>query len=261
MAKQAEKKAAIYARVSTVGKGQSTDMQVSEVQEYIKARGWTVAPEHIYLEAGISGAKAKRPQLDKLMADAGRGRFNIVIVYKFDRFARSVSHLLRALEHFQSLNIDFISIHEQIDTSTPVGKMVYTVLAAVAELERSLIIERVRSGIAHARKKGTVLGRREVLVDRESVSKMRDDGVSIRGMARALGISAAKVQRVLSILGPATKGGGRPGAHGGDAVGALDKAARRSMSRRGRRAVGDMEAVPVIEAGAALPPVFDESDD
>ena len=114
-----------------------------ELREYCERRGWEVAAE--YVDVGISGAKERRPRLDELMRDAHRRRFDGVIVWKFDRFARSVSHLLRALETFQSLGIHFVSLSEALDTSTPAGKMTFTVLGAVAELERSLIVERVRA--------------------------------------------------------------------------------------------------------------------
>src|ERR1700693_1186249 len=126
-------RAVLYARVST-NNGQSPEMQVRDFREYVERRAWSVAGE--YVDAGISGAKDCRPELDRLMADARRRRFDVVIVWKFDRFARSVSHLLRALEEFKALGIEFVSLSESIDTSTPMGKMVFTVLGAVAELDR-----------------------------------------------------------------------------------------------------------------------------
>jgi DNA invertase Pin-like site-specific DNA recombinase len=124
---------------------------------YTKRRGWAVAGE--YVDTGISGTKERRPELDRLMADAHKRRFDVVVVWRFDRFARSVSHLLRALETFQALGIEFVSLSEQMDTSTPSGKMIFTVLGAVAELERSLIAERVRAGMRNARAKGARIGR------------------------------------------------------------------------------------------------------
>src|ERR1700676_5074400 len=132
---------AIYARVSTANNGQDPTVQTRELREYAERRGWTVASE--YVDIGISGTKETRPQLDRLMADGHRRRFDAVVVWKFDRFARSVSHLLRALETFKAQGIEFVSLSEQIELSTPMGKMVFTVLGAVAELERSLIVERV----------------------------------------------------------------------------------------------------------------------
>ena len=146
---------AIYARVSTANNGQDPSMQTRELREYVAHRGWIVSGE--YVDLGISGTKEKRPELDRLMAQAHRRRFDAVIVWKFDRFARSVSHLLRALETFDALGIHFVSLSESVDTSTPAGKMVFTVLGAVAELERSLIAERVRAGLRNARAKGISL--------------------------------------------------------------------------------------------------------
>src|SRR5579864_2571688 len=150
-------RAAIYARVSTANQGQSPEMQLHELGEYCARRGWSVSSE--YVDVGISGTKEKRPELDRLLTDAHRRKFDALVVWKFDRFARSVSHLLRALETFQALGIEFVSLSEQMDTSTPTGKMVFTVLGAVAELERSLIVERVRAGMRNACAKGKRIGR------------------------------------------------------------------------------------------------------
>jgi DNA invertase Pin-like site-specific DNA recombinase len=150
------KRAAIYARVST-SSGQDPEMQIRELREYCSNRKWKIAGE--FVDSGISGAANSRPELNRLMADANRRRFDVVVVWKFDRFARSVSHLLRSLETFSALGIEFISLSEQLDTSTPTGKMVFTILGSVAELEKSLIGERVRAGLRNARAKGTRLGR------------------------------------------------------------------------------------------------------
>jgi DNA invertase Pin-like site-specific DNA recombinase len=151
-----ERKVAIYARVST-NSGQNPEMQIRELREYCKNRGWKIAGE--FIDSGISGATDSRPQLNRLMAEAHRRRFDVVAVWDFSRFARSTSHLLRALETFSSLGIGFVSLREQIDTSTPTGKMVFTILGSVAELERSLIEERVRAGLRNAKAKGQRLGR------------------------------------------------------------------------------------------------------
>src|ERR1043165_1313701 len=156
-------RAALYARVSTANNGQDPQVQLRELREYADRRGWTIAGE--YVDIGISGTKEKRPELDRLMADAHKRRFDVVVVWKFDRFARSVSHLLRALETFKAQGIEFVSFSEQMDTRTPAGKMVFTVLGAVAELERSLIVERVKAGLRNARAKGKRLGRPKKWVD------------------------------------------------------------------------------------------------
>ena len=151
----AQLRAAIYARCSTIE--QDVGMQLSELREFCRHRNWNVAAE--FVDRGVSGAEDSRPELNRLMAEAHRGKFSVVVVWKFDRFARSVSHLLRALETFRSLGIEFVSLSEAVDTTTPAGKMVFTVLGAVAELERSLIGERVRAGLRNAKAKGKRLGR------------------------------------------------------------------------------------------------------
>ena len=153
-------RAALYARVSSANGTQDPEMQLRELREYTQRRGWELVGE--YIDNGVSGTKGSRPELNRLMADAHRRRFEVVAVWRFDRFARSVSHLLRALENFQALGVDFISLSENVDTSTPTGKMVFTVLGAVAELERSLIVERVKAGLRNARAKGKILGRPRV---------------------------------------------------------------------------------------------------
>src|ERR1700751_5229209 len=186
-------RAAIYARVSTSNNGQDPRVQTREIREYCERRGWQIAGE--YVDAGISGAKDSRPELNKLMADAHRRRFDAVVVWKFDRFARSVSHLLRALENFNALGVGFVSLSEQIDTSTPTGKMVFTVLGAVAELERSLIAERVRAGLRNAKAKGTRLGRPRISVDASRVARLRAEGRTGREIAVTLGVSRSLVHK------------------------------------------------------------------
>jgi DNA invertase Pin-like site-specific DNA recombinase len=191
-------KAAIYARVSTTGNGQSPEMQLRELREYCDRRGWHAAGE--YVDVGISGAKERRPELDRLLAEAHRRRFDAVIVWKFDRFARSVSHLLRALETFQALGIEFVSLTEGVDTSTPAGKMVFTVLGAVAELERSLIAERVKAGLRNARAKGKRLGRPRTLTDAARIAALRSQGRSWREICAETGLSKGTAQRAFYSL-------------------------------------------------------------
>jgi DNA invertase Pin-like site-specific DNA recombinase len=145
------------------------------------------------VDVGISGTKDRRPELDRLNADAHRRRFDSVVVWRFDRFARSVSHLLRALETFNALGIHFVSLSESMDTSTPAGKMVFTVLGAVAELERNLIVERVRAGLRHAKTKGKRLGRPKKSVDAAKVSSLRAAGASWRMISREMGVSVGTV--------------------------------------------------------------------
>jgi DNA invertase Pin-like site-specific DNA recombinase len=189
---------AIYARVSTNGNGQSPEMQLRESREYCERRGWPVAGE--YVDTGISGAKDRRPELDRLMSDAHKRRFDVVAVWKFDRFARSVSHLLRALDTFRVLGIEFVSLSESLDTATPAGRMVFTVLGAVAELERSLIVERVRAGLRNARAKGKRLGRPRVYVNSARIAALRARGASWREISDETGISKGTAQRALPGL-------------------------------------------------------------
>jgi DNA invertase Pin-like site-specific DNA recombinase len=184
---------AIYGRISTTNHGQDIGLQTRELRQFAEARGWQVVGE--YLDEGISGAKDSRPELNRLMADAHRRRFDVVCVWRFDRFARSVSHLLRALETFKALGIDFVSYSEQMDTSTPAGKMVFTVLGAVAELERSLTVERVRAGLRNARAKGKTLGRPRVVVDAARITALRSQGLSWAKIGEALGIGEGTVRR------------------------------------------------------------------
>jgi len=192
-------RAAIYARVSTLNSGQSPEMQLRELREYAERRGWTFVVE--YVDAGVSGAKDSRPELDRMMADANRRKFDVVAVWKFDRFARSVSHLLRALDTFKTLGVEFVSLSESLDTATPAGRMVFTVLGAVAELERSLICERVRAGLRNARAKGKRLGRPSVAVDVARIVALRATGASWRSVAASLGMAERTVRRASGMRG------------------------------------------------------------
>jgi DNA invertase Pin-like site-specific DNA recombinase len=186
---------AIYARISTVNAGQSPEMQLRELREHALRRGWEISNE--YVDAGISGTKDRRPALDRLMADAHRRKFDVVAVWKFDRFARSVTHLLRALDTFRVLGVDFVSLSEALDTATPAGRMTFTVLGAVAELERSLIAERVKAGIRNARARGVRLGRPKVAADVPSIRRLRGQDRSWRSIGRELGIAAETAKKLL----------------------------------------------------------------
>jgi DNA invertase Pin-like site-specific DNA recombinase len=190
-------RAAIYARVST-NNGQDPTVQTRELREYCQRRCWQIEGE--YVDTGVSGAKDSRPELNLLMTDAHRRKFDAVVCWKFDRFARSVSHLLRALETFNSLGIEFVSLSEQIDTTTPTGKMIFTVLGAVAELERSLIAERVRAGLRNAKAKGKKLGRPRVKVDAAKVAALRAQGHSWPQIARQIGVSVGTVYQAARSL-------------------------------------------------------------
>ena len=181
---------AIYARVST--KEQSCEMQIRDLRTYCAARGFEPARE--YIDVGQSGAKESRPELNKLMEDARKRRFDAIVVWRFDRFARSTKHLLLALEEFRALGIQFISYQENIDTSSALGQALFTIVSAVAQLERDLIRERVSAGIRNARANGKKLGRPRSEVDREGVLELKTQGLSLRQIATKLGVGYGTVR-------------------------------------------------------------------
>lgn len=182
---------AVYARVSTQNAGQDPSLQTREISEYCHRRQWEIF--NCYVDNGVSGKKDSRPALNRLMADAHARRFDVVVCWRFDRFSRSVSHLCRALETFDSLGIQFVSLSEQVDTNTPTGKLVFTILGAVAESERNLIAERVRSGLRNARAKGKRLGRPRKSVDVDRIMSLRASGQSWRSIAANMGLSVGTV--------------------------------------------------------------------
>ena len=189
---------ALYARVSTLNNGQDVSMQVREFEEFCASRKWTIADS--YIDSGISGSKHSRPELNRLMADAKRRKFDAVVVYRFDRFARSTRHLVNALAEFNALGIQFISMHEGIDTSTPNGRLVFGIFASIAEFERDLIRERVRSGIANRKAKGLRTGRRPANIDLDRLRQLRAEGKTVRDIAQALGHSRSLVHKTLKNL-------------------------------------------------------------
>ena len=177
---------ALYARVSTKHHGQDPETQLMPLREYARNRGIEVYAE--YVDVGISGSKDRRPGLDGLMKEARGRKFDAIIVARFDRFARSTRHLITALEEFQALRVHFISLNESIDTSTPMGKMVFTVLSAVAELEKNIIRERVIAGLDRARKQKKQLGRPRRVFDRQKAIELHREGKSVRDIALSLGV-------------------------------------------------------------------------
>src|SRR5262245_33508383 len=191
-----QRRVGIYCRVSTTDKNQNIETQTVALQEYANTRNFVISG--LYSDIGVSGKQMSRPGLDSLIKAARSREIDIVLVARFDRFARSVSHLIRSLEEFQSIGIDFISLNESIDTSTPTGKMIFTVLAAVAELERDIIVERVKSGLARTRKQGKHLGRPKVIFDREKARALYQSGMGSRTIAKKLGISRETVRKVLT---------------------------------------------------------------
>jgi DNA invertase Pin-like site-specific DNA recombinase len=191
------KRAAIYARVST-NNGQNPQMQLDELRVYCRRRGWEIAGE--FVDAGTCGANERRPALDRLVSDCRRRLVDAVVVYRYDRFARSLRQLVNALEEFRALGIDFVSLHEGVDTSTPNGRLVFGIFASIAEFERELIRDRVRSGLASAKAHGKRLGRPLVAVDAYKVATMRASGCSWASISRELSIGKGTAQRALLSL-------------------------------------------------------------
>lgn len=193
-------RAAIYARVSTVT-GQSPQMQLDVLREYAARRGLEVAAE--FVDHGVSGARDQRPELDRLMAGARQRAFDVVLVYRFDRFARGVRHLVTALDEFQALGVEFVSYSESLDTSTPMGRAMFSIVAALAELERNIIIERSAEGQRRARARGTHVGRPRREVDVARILRLREEGRSLRAIASATGASRTVITRVMRERGAA----------------------------------------------------------
>lgn len=188
-------RAARYARVSTTGHGQDVGLQLGELRQVASQRGWTAAE---VVDVGVSGAKDRRPGLDKLMVDACSGRVDVVAAWRFDRFARNTAHLLQALEEFKALGIHFVSLREQVDTSTPMGKAMFTMISAMAELERDLLRERVVAGVRRAQAAGKHCGRpRRETADKALVAAraLLDQGWSWRAVAEATGVQKDTLRR------------------------------------------------------------------
>jgi len=186
------KRAALYLRVSTLD--QHPETQLYDLQQMAQQRGYEIAEKY---EDRISGAKARRPGLDGLMRDARRGRFDVLLVWASDRIARSTKHFLEVLDELNRLNIEFISFREQIDTGGPLGRAIVVIIGAIAELERSLIVERVRAGMRRARLEGRHIGRKPLDLDHAAICRDRCRGQSLRQIARCYRISTVTVQRVL----------------------------------------------------------------
>lgn len=186
-------KAAIYCRVSTLD--QNPNSQLLDLQQLAEQRRLEVVGT--YVDHGVSGSRARRPGLDDLMRDAGRHRFDVVLVWAFDRMARSTRHLLETLDELNRLRIQFVSLRENIDTGGPLGRALITIIGAIAELEKDLIRERVRCGMRRARLEGRRLGRRPLQVDAEGIIRDRKRGMSLGQLAKAYSISRTSVRRIL----------------------------------------------------------------
>jgi len=195
------KRAVIYARVSTLRQDES--MQLNDLRQLAKRHEWDIVTE--YIDRGVSGSKESREELDKMMKDATRKKFDVVMVWKFDRFARSMKHLVTALEQFRVLGIDFVSHQEAVDTATPMGTAMFGMIAVMAQFERELIRERVRAGLENAKRKGVQLGRHETRFDVQEAIILRREGVSWGEISKRLGVSKTVVYRRLQGEGNDTK--------------------------------------------------------
>jgi DNA invertase Pin-like site-specific DNA recombinase len=188
------KRAVLYTRVSSVD--QHPETQLCDLRPLAAARGYEIVGE--YTDT-ISGSKAKRPGLDQLMADARRGRFDVVLVWAFDRVARSVKHFLEILDDLNRLNVEFVSFRENIDTGGPLGRAMVVIVGAIAELERSLIVERVKAGMRRAKLEGRQVGRARLDVNRAQVVQDRRSGMSLTQVAKRHNISRASVCRLMKV--------------------------------------------------------------
>jgi DNA invertase Pin-like site-specific DNA recombinase len=183
---------ALYARVSTLN-GQNPETQLVELRDYCTRREWIIEAE--YVDAGVSGSKDSRPSLNRLMAHAHQRRFDAILVWKLDRFGRSLKHLVTAIAELEALGITFVSLKDNWDLSTPSGRLMFQIVGAMAEFERSLIAERIRAGMRRRRLEGLSLGRSPIQVDHARLVADRLSGLSLTQVARRYSVSRASVVR------------------------------------------------------------------
>ncbi len=197
--KNEKKRAGLYGRVSTANHGQDVGLQIEELETVAEQRGWQVVGT--YIDEGVSGTKHDRPALDRMLTDVRAGKIDVVAVWRFDRFARSTQHLIQALEEFDSLNVEFFSLREQIDTSTAMGRAMFTIVSAISQLERSLIQERVQAGVNRAKAKGIHCGRPVVDIDVRPALAMLREGRPLNEVANILGVARNTLRRRLIEAG------------------------------------------------------------
>ena len=191
------KSVALYARVSTSDGRQDPEVQLSQLRTYCEQRGLRIHDEFV---DHMSGSRDDRPALKKMMAAARKREFDLILVWKFDRFARSTRALVLALEEFQQIGMDFISYSENIDTSSPMGKAMFVMVSAMAEFERSLIQERVCAGLQKARENGVRLGRQRVAFDAAKALTLKAKGLGVRRIAKQLGVSHGTIHSYLKAV-------------------------------------------------------------
>jgi DNA invertase Pin-like site-specific DNA recombinase len=185
----------IYGRVSTSNGHQDPELQLRELREYADRRGWKITDE--YVDHGVSGSKDSRPALNRLLADAHQRRFDTVLVWKLDRFGRSLKHLINTLGELEARGIAFVSFRDNLDLTTPSGRLMFQIIGAMAEFERALIQERVRAGLRNARSKGKRLGRPPVFVSQSGIESLRLQGRSWRSIAKELQVGLGTVLRAV----------------------------------------------------------------
>ena len=213
--------AALYARTSTIGHGQDVGLQLDELRQAASLRGWEIAGE--YVDEGASGASRSRPGLDRMLADAHAGRFNVLAVWKLDRLARSLAHMLQTLDELQECGVGFASLRDPgIDTTSSTGRLLLQMLGAFAEFERCLIVERVRAGVARAKAKGKHCGRPPRHVDLRGAKILLDQGKSLRDVAAMMHTPRSTLRRRLKEA--TCSEGNIQGAAYGAATGAQDEA-------------------------------------
>lgn len=200
-------KAAIYARVSTANNGQDPTMQTRELREYCERRGWIIAGEYVDT---ASGAKDSRPELNRLLADVHQRKCDVVLVWKLDRWGRSLRHLVNSLAELESRRVAFVSLRDNLDLSTPAGRLMFQVIGAMAEFERALIQERVKAGMRNARAKGRRIGRPPQTPLSPELHEIiggtyAQGGTSLRALAKRFGTSLATIQRSVGVYQRAAK--------------------------------------------------------
>ncbi len=184
----------IYARVSTLDKGQDVELQLSDLRAYATARGWAIKE---YVDIGESGSKERRPSFDRMMDDARKRKIDIILVWRLDRFGRSLKHLILHLDEIKTIGVGFVSSKESLDFTTPTGRLMTHLLAAFAEFEKELIRERVRAGVAHARTKGKRLGRPKEEIDIDKLFRLRQKGMTVRAISKEMKLSVGLVHKTL----------------------------------------------------------------
>jgi DNA invertase Pin-like site-specific DNA recombinase len=192
------RRVALYARVSTLHGQQDPEMQLSELREYADRRGLTIHQE--YVDQGVSGSRESRPALNQLMSDARRCRFDAVLVWKIDRFGRSLKHLVNSLADLSAWGIAFVSLRDNLDLSTPSGRLMFQIIGAMAEFERALIQERVKAGLRNAKAKGKRIGRPKLTVDCAEILRLRGEGLSWRAISDRLQVGLGTVYRASNSL-------------------------------------------------------------